>query len=197
MTDREVQKLSRRDLLALLLSVQEENEDLRKACEGLHRSREELRTELAAAKVSAQDASARAAALLQEARLTADDVQESRKALLEEREKKLNEMDLRLKQREEQLAAMELQHKAILNNAAKEATAKLQQANASAAETLRQANEKADALVRQAQSTAARTEQEAAENAEKILRRAQEDSNSFWQDVSGLLQKQLDEQAGK
>ena len=46
-------------------------------------------------------------------------------------------------------------------------------------------------ILRNAEAAARATEKKAASDAERILQHAQEDSDSFWQDVTELLQKKL------
>ena len=85
MTDREVQRLGRRELLEFLLEAREENDtlltereallqerdSLRRERDGLLGEVEKLRSDLGNAKLSPEDVSERAAALLMEARAAA------------------------------------------------------------------------------------------------------------------------------
>lgn len=217
MTDREVQKLGRRELLEFLLEAQEENEALQQECDDLHdhiASLEKTLEEIRAAKAQADaeleravkeasslreqlnrgstdEVNERAAMLLAEARATAEDVVESRRVQHSAIEMRLQEWERRLQDRDELLSekerraredriSQEAQIQRVLSDARREATQTLQSAEAEAARTLKRAAEQASQI-----------ELKAEQDAEQLLQHAQEDSNSFWQDVTELLQKRI------
>ena len=193
MTDQEVQKLSRNDLLALLLEVQEENEALiaerDRLAERVQSLQAQLQTQQSEPVITAEDASDRAAELLKEARATADDMVESRRTAQRAVEQQLRERELRIRQREEQLHSLEAQQKTLLDAANRATLEQHRQAESSASDTLRLAREEAARILRDAEAEAARTTQKAAKEAELLLQRAQEDSNSFWEDITEQLRK--------
>ncbi len=222
MTDKEVQKLGRRELLEFLLDAQEENEELQQECDDLRdhiASLEKALEETRAAKAQADsdleravkeaaslreqlnhsstdDVNERAAMLLAEARATAEDVAESRRVQHSAIELRLQEWEHRLQDRDALLAekerraredriSQEAQIQRVLSDARREAAQTMQSAEAEAARTLKRAAEQASQI-----------ELKAEQDAELLLQHAQEDSNSFWQDVTALLQERLlDQQA--
>ena len=68
----------------------------------------------------------------------------------------------------------------------------LSEAHNASMQLRKQAEEESSEILRSARSAAAQTEKEAVDQAALLIQRAQEDSSSFWQDVSSLLQKKLD-----
>ena len=208
MTDREVSKLNRRDLLELLLETQTENETLQKNCEDLKKQlvvlRDALRQnedELRRAKGVSASADWQATALLKEARETADSVAATQREQHVAQEQLLQEREKRLQEREDYLNRQEMQLSRRLREAAQEAERILAEARQTAAETrrtaeadavarTRSAEEAAADTLRQAREAAARTEQDASALAERLLQHAQEDSDAFWQDVNAALLRQ-------
>ena len=234
MTDKEVQKLNRKELLEFLLDAQTENEDLkqerselRKQVRQLEEKLADLRQELSMAntalsrakedmirgKDNSSDAGAQAAAILQEARVAADNVANTQREANAAREQRLQEWELRLQQKDEFLIQKEAGVKKLISAADSEAARCIQEANDSADLTRRHAQEAAEKLrktaeaqaadtVRKAEAAAAlvlhnaeeaarATEEKAAADAERMIQRAQEDSNAFWQDVTELIGKKL------
>ena len=75
---------------------------------------------------------------------------------------------------------------------AEEAAERLRKTSeAQAADTVRKAEAAAALVLHNAEEAARATEEKAAADAELMLQRAQEDSNSFWQDVTELIQQKL------
>ena len=205
MTDKEVQRLGRRELLEFLLEAREENDallrerdELRSLRDALQQERDgllaevqKLRSDPGTPKYSPEDVNERAAVLLQEARAAADNVMESRRAQQEAKEQHLQEWERRLQDRDALLSekerraredriSQEAQIQRVLSDARREATQTPQSAEAEAARTLKRAAEQASQI-----------ELRAEQDAELLLQHAQEDSNSFWQDVTELLQKRI------
>ena len=234
MTDKEVQKLNRKELLEFLLDAQTENEELRKDRSELRKQVRQLEEELSGIREklsqtnaalsrakedmvrvqdNSSDAGAQAAAILQEARVAADNVANTQREANTAREQRLQEWELRLQQKDEFLIQKEAGVKKLIAAADSEASRCIQEANDSADLTRRHAEEAAERLrktseaqaadtVRKAEAAAAlvlhnaeeaarATEEKAAADAELMLQRAQEDSNSFWQDVTELIQQKL------
>ena len=187
MTDKEVSKLNRRDLLELLLETQTENETLQKNCEelkkqlvvlrdALKKSEDALRQnedELRRAKGVSASADWQATALLKEARETADSVAATQREQHVAQEQLLQEREKRLQEREDYLNRQEMQLSRRLREAAQEAERVLAEARQTAAETRRTAEADAVARTRSAEEAAADT-----------LRQA------FWQDVNAALLRQ-------
>ena len=209
MTDKEVSKLNRRDLLELLLEVQTENETLRLNCVNLTRQADELREkltqkedELRRAKGGSAGAGWQAAALLKEARETADSVAATQREQHAAQDQLLQERDMRLREREDYLNRQEVQLNQRSHEVRSEAERILAEARQSAAEIRRKAEtdaatrthgaeEAASETLRKAREAAARTEQDAAALAERLIRQAQEDSDAFWKDVNTALLRQV------
>ena len=234
MTDKEVQKLNRKELLEFLLDAQTENEDLkqerselRKQVRQLEEKLADLRQELSMAntalsrakedmvrgKDNSSDAGAQAAAILQEARVAADNVANTQREANAAREQRLQEWELRLQQKDEFLIQKEAGVKKLIAAADSEAARCIQEANdtadltrrhaeeaaeglrkaseAQAADTVRKAEAAAALVLHNAEEAARATEEKAAADAERMLQRAQEDSNAFWQDVTELIQQKL------
>ena len=198
MTDKEVQKLNRKELLEFLLDAQTENEELRKDRSELRKQLRQLEEELAGVREelslanaarsrakddmvrvqdNSSDAGVQAAAILQEARVAADNVANTQREANAAREQRLQEWELRLQQKDEFLIQKEAGVKKLIAAADSEASRCIQ---AAAALVLHKDEEAARA-----------TEEKAAADAELMLQRAQEDSNSFWQDVTELIQQKL------
>ncbi len=197
-TDKEVQKLNRKELLEFLLDAQTENESLRKERselrkqeqqleEELARIREELshaRAELSRAqedivrtKGNPSDAGVQAAVILQEARVAADNEAGTQREANAAREQRLQEWELRLQQKDELLLQKEVGVKKLLAAADLESSRCIQEASSSAAETHRQAEELRKASEAQAADTIRKAEAAAAlvlHNAEEAARKAEE-----------------------
>lgn len=198
MTDREVSKLNRRDLLELLLEAQTENDTLRNSCdelkqqaaslsEALQKSEDELRR----AKGVSASADWQATALLKEAREAADSVAATQREQHVALEQLLQEREKRLQEREDYLNRQEVQLNQRSGEARQEADRILAEARQAALETRRSAEEAAAETLRQAREAAAHTEQDAAALAERLLHQAREDSDAFWRDVNEALKKQV------
>ena len=208
MTDKEVSKLNRRDLLELLLEVQTENESLRISCANLTRQAEELREKLTHAEDEARRAKGasasadwQATALLKEAREAADSVAATQREQHAAQDQLLQEREKRLQEREDYLNRQEVQLNQRTHEVHSETERLLAEARQTAAEIRRSAEVDASARTRSAEEAAAetlrkareaatRTEQDAATLAERLIRQAQEDSDTFWQDVNAALLKQ-------
>lgn len=226
MTDKEVQKLNRKELLQFLLDAQTENESLRRDRSELRKQVRQLEEQLEEAKELRPDTEVQAAAILQETPAAPDQNAETvrlREAQVEQ-EQRLQDWELRLRQKENLLAQQEAGVKKLIAAADGEAARYLQEAStnanetrrlaeessaalrksasdqasetvrsaeAAAAETIRKAEDAAAMILRNAENAARETERKAASDAERILQHAQEDSDSFWQDVTALLQKKL------
>lgn len=225
MTDKEVQKLNRKELLQFLLDAQTENESLRRDRSELRKQVRQLEEQLEEAKELRPDTEIQTAAIAQEAPTVADQgtgtLPEAAQAAQEQR---LRDWELRLRQKEDLLAQQEAGVKkliaaadgeaarylqeastnanetrrlaeessaALRKNASDQASETVRIAEASAAETIRKAEDAAAMILRNAEAAARATEKKAASDAERILQHAQEDSDSFWQDVTELLQKKL------
>ena len=209
MTDKEVSKLNRRDLLELLLETQTENESLRTDCEALKQQVSSLtealeKSEDALRRANAVSASAdwQATTLLKEARETADSVAATQREqhvaleqLLQEREKRLQEREDYLNRQEVQLnqrtGEVRQEAERILAEARQTALETRRSAETDAAARIRSAEDAASDKLRQAREAAARTEQDAAALAERLMHQAQEDSDAFWRDVNEALKKQI------
>ena len=96
MTDKEVSKLSRKDLLEFLLDAQTENETLRKERSDLRKQLKEMEEDLIKAKASVSDTDRQAVLLLQEARVAADNAATSQREHQAAQEQRLQEWELRL-----------------------------------------------------------------------------------------------------
>ena len=218
MTDKEVQKLNRKELLEFLLDAQTENEELRKDRSELRKQVRQLEEELSGIREklsqtnaalsrakedmvrvqdNSSDAGAQAAAILQEARVAADNVANTQREANTAREQRLQEWELRL-----QIAAADSEASRCIQEAndsadltrrhAEEAAERLRKTSeAQAADTVRKAEAAAALVLHNAEEAARATEEKAAADAELMLQRAQEDSNSFWQDVTELIQQKL------
>ncbi len=206
MTDKEVQRLGRRELLGFLLEAREENDalllerdELRQARDTLQQERDDLFAEVQKLRsgsesptYSPEDINERAAVLLQEARAAADEVMESRRGQQEAKEQHLMEWERRLKDREIQLNDQEQRLSEQRENLDQLSQKLLAEAHNAAMLLRKQAEDESAEILKSARSAAALTEKDAVDQAELLLRRAQEDSDGFWQDVSALLQKKLD-----
>ena len=224
MTDKEVQKLNRKELLEFLLDAQTENEELRKDRSELRKQVRQLEEELSGIREklsqtnaalsrakedmvrvqdNSSDAGVQAAAILQEARVAADNVANTQREANTAREQRLQEWELRLQQKDELLiAAADSEASRCIQEAndsadltrrhAEEAAERLRKTSeAQAADTVRKAEAAAALVLHNAEEAARATEEKAAADAELMLQRAQEDSNSFWQDVTELIQQKL------
>ena len=129
MTDVQVSKLTRRDLLEILLDVEMENEALIKDQSGLRQQIMDLEDELQKQNSGMSDAGMQAAALLQEARTAADTAAASQREALAAQEQRLKEWELHLQEREAWLKQQEEQSARILEDADNEAVARMQEAN--------------------------------------------------------------------
>ena len=98
MTDREVQKLNRKDLLRFLLEAQTENESLRRDRTELRKQVKALEEALDLAKEQHTPQEAPTPLVLQEARLAADEAVFAEREALVQREQKLLEWEQRLKE---------------------------------------------------------------------------------------------------
>ena len=206
MTDKEVQRLGRRELLEFLLEAREENDallrerdELRSLRDALPQERDgllaevqKLRSDPGTPKYSPEDVNERAAVLLQEARAAADNVMESRRAQQEAKEQHLQEWERRLRDREGQLNDQEQRLREQRDSLDELSQKLLAEAHSAAMLLRKQAEDESAEILKSARSAAALTEKDAVDQAELLLRRAQEDSDGFWQDVSALLQKKLD-----
>ncbi len=181
MTDKEVQKLSRNDLLRMLLDAQLENE-------ALIRERTALQEQLAALKRELDEERSKPAPLIRLSEEKTEILPVSQPGLTEEA---LQQREQRLQQREDRLNALEARQRTLFDAASREVFDRRQQIDSNAAEALIKAEEDARRIRDEAKAFAAQTEQDALDRAELILQRAQEDSNHFWQDVTEQLQKQL------
>ncbi len=213
MTDKEVSRLNRKELLEFLLDAQTENEALRKERSDLNRQVKQLEEDLAKARTSVSDTDRHAALLLQEARFAADNAATSQRETQAAYEQKYLEWERRLRERDRHLSEQEEAAKKLVmaietevartrqeaaNSAEEIRTAAEADAEAirhsaaqSAAETVRQAEESAAEILTKAREEAAAAEAKAAADAETILRHAKEDSDCFWQDVTERLRMQL------
>ena len=209
MTDKEVSKLNRRDLLELLLDTQTENETLQQRCAELSQQAASMQAALRQAeeemrrlKGASASTDWQATALLKEARETADSVAASQREQHAAQSELLQEREKRLQEREDYLNRQEVLLNQRLRDAGQEAERILAEARQSASETrhtaesealavTRNAEAAASETLREAREAAARTEQDAASLAERLLRQAQEDSDAFWQDVNAALLKQV------
>ena len=198
MTDKEVSRLNRKELLEFLLDAQTENEALRKERSDLSKQIKQLEEDLAKARTSVTDIDRQAALLLQEARFAADNAVSSQKEHQAAQEQRMQEWELRLRERDRRLNEQEEAARRLLSAVETEASRTRQDASdsaeevrrsaaESAAETLRRAEESASQILKKAQEEAAAVEAKAAADAETILRRAKEDSDCFWQDVTERL----------
>ena len=195
MTDREVQKLNRKELLEFLLDAQTENETLKQERSELRKQvrqleekladfREELSTantalsrakeEMVRVKDNSSDAGAQAAVILQEARVAADNVANTQREANAAREQRLQEWELRLQQKDEFLAQKEAGVKKLITAADSEATRCIQEANDSADLTRRHAEEAAEALRKTSEAQAEDTVRKAEAAAALVLRNAEE-----------------------
>ena len=238
-TDKEVQKLNRKELLEFLLDAQTENEELRKDRSELRKQVRQLEEELSGIREklsqtnaalsrakedmvrvqdNSSDAGVQAAAILQEARVAADNVANTQREANAAREQRLQEWELRLQQKDELLLQKEAGVKKLIAAADNEASRCIQEANdnaervrrqaeeaaeelrkaseAQAAEAIRQAEEAAALVLHNAEDAARATEKKAAADAELMLQRAEEDSDAFWQDVTELIRKQFASDGG-
>ena len=224
MTDKEVQKLNRKELLQFLLDAQTENESLRRDRSELRKQVRQLEEQLEEAKELRPDTGIQTAAIAQEAPAVADQGTGTLPEAQAAQEQRLRDWELRLRQKEDLLAQQEAGVKkliaaadgeaarylqeastnanetrrlaeessaALRKNASDQASETVRIAEASAAETIRKAEDAAAMILRNAEAAARATEKKAASDAERILQHAQEDSDSFWQDVTELLQKKL------
>ena len=185
MNDIEVSKLSRRDLLEILLDVEMENEALLKDQSRLRQQIIDLEDELQKKDSGFSEAgaqAAQAAALLQEARAAADNVAASQRENQAAQEQRFQEWERRLKEREIWLSHQEDQ---VVADAKRRAD-----------QILADAGRSADEMLRRAEQAASGTEERAASSAEKILKRAQQDSNAFWEDMNDLLKKRMEAEGG-
>ena len=218
MTDKEVQKLGRRELLEFLLDSQEENDTLQQECSdlrehiaALEKALEEAREakayleselqrtvkdasnlrEQLSRRGSTEEVNERAAMLLAEARATAEDVAESRRVQPSAIELRLQEWERRLQDREDLLSGKE--QRAREDRISQEAQIQrvLSDARREASQILQTAEAEASRTLRRASEQASQIELKAEQDAELLLQRAQEDSNCFWQDVTELLQKRI------
>ena len=177
MTDKEVQKLGRKELLELLLDAQTENEALRRERSGLRQQIKELEDELAVARAARAAAVPVSVQPSPEQKQEAEAVDFSRFEELSARERQLLEREQRLWEREADLSREQESLKKLVSAANSEAGHLLQEAEEHAAQirraaseerlqlrerveseissSLRQAKEKADDTVRQAESAAA------------------------------------------
>ena len=172
MTDKEVQKLNRKELLEFLLDAQTENEELRKDRSELRKQVRQLEEELSGIREklsqtnaalsrakedmvrvqdNSSDAGAQAAAILQEARVAADNVANTQREANTAREQRLQEWELRLQQKDEFLIQKEAGVKKLIAAADSEASRCIQEANDSADKTRRQADEAAAETIRRAE----------------------------------------------
>ena len=193
MTDKEVQKLSRKELLEFLLDAQTENEALRKDRAELRKQLRTLEEELAVsrealskanadlsrardgmalAEEAPSDAGAQAAIILQEARMAADNVANTQREANAAKEQHLQEWERRLQQKDELLLQKEAGVKKLIAAADSEASRCIQEAADSADETRRRAEETAEELRKTSEAQAA----EAVRKAEAAAAEAQTSS---------------------
>ena len=151
----------------------------------LSRAKEDLVRE----KDYSSDAGAQAAVILQEARVAADNVANTQREANAAREQRLQEWELRLQSR----CIQEANDSAdLMRRHAEESAEELRKTSeAQAADTVRKAEAAAALVLHNAEEAARAAEEKAAADAEPMLQRAQEDSNSFWQDVTELIQQRL------
>ena len=194
-TDKEVQKLNRKELLEFLLDAQTENESLQKDLAELRRQVRQLEEELASsreelshtsaelsraqedivrAKENASDSGAQAAVILSETGAVADDVPGSQREANAIREQRLKEWESRLQQKDELLTQKEAGVKKLLAAADSESSRCIQEANSNALETRRQAEEAAEALRKASEAQAADTIRQAEAAAALVMRNAEE-----------------------
>ncbi len=197
-TDKEVQKLNRKELLEFLLDAQTENESLQKDLAELRRQVRQLEEELASsreelshtsaelsraqedivrAKENASDSGAQAAVILSETGAVADDVPGPQREANAVREQRLKEWESRLQQKDELLAQKEAGVKKLLAAADSESSRCIQEANSNALETRRQAEEAAEALRKASEAQAADTIRQAEAAAALVMRNAEEDES--------------------
>ena len=195
MTDKEVQKLNRKELLEFLLDAQTENEDLqqerselRRQVRQLEEKLADLRQELSMAnaalsrakedmvrgKDNSSDAGAQAAVILQEARVAADNVANTQREANAAREQRLQEWELRLQQKDEFLIQKEAGVKKLISTADSETARCIQEAKDSADLTRRHAEEAAEKLRKTAEAQAADTVRKAEAAAALVLHNAEE-----------------------
>ena len=194
-TDKEVQKLNRKELLEFLLDAQTENESLQKDLAELRRQVRQLEEELASsreelshtsaelsraqedivrAKENASDSGAQAAVILSETGAVADDLPGPQREANAVREQRLKEWESRLQQKDELLAQKEAGVKKLLAAADSESSRCIQEANSNALETRRQAEEAAEALRKASEAQAADTIRQAEAAAALVMRNAEE-----------------------
>ncbi|MBQ9663874.1 MAG: hypothetical protein IJV40_12055 [Oscillospiraceae bacterium] len=175
LTDREVQKLNRRDLLTFLLEAQSENETLRRDRAALRKQVKELEEELARAREqSSADSDVQTAAILQEARIAADDAAASQREAQAARDQRLQEWELRLQQREDLMNRQEEGLKKLIAATDGEASRCLQDAEQHAANLRRSAEADAEAVKNSAADQAAETIRLAEQTARETVRKAEE-----------------------
>ena len=119
MTDKEVSKLSRKDLLEFLLDAQTENETLRKERSDLRKQLKEMEEDLIKAKASVSDTDRQAVLLLQEARVAADNAATSQREHQAAQEQRLQEWELRLQERDGHLSDQEEAAKKLMTAVAR------------------------------------------------------------------------------
>ena len=195
MTDKEVQKLSRKELLEFLLDAQTENEALRKDRAELRKQLRALEEELAVsrealskanadlsrardgmalAEEAPSDAGAQAAIILQEARMAADNVANTQREANAAKEQHLQEWERRLQQKDELLLQKEAGVKKLIAAADSEASRCIQEAADSADETRRRAEETAEELRKTSEAQAAEAVRKAEAAAALVLHNAEE-----------------------
>ncbi len=181
MTDKEVQKLNRKDLLELLLDAQSENEALRRERSELRKEVEVLEEELAVAKAARSTAAAAVPAAepasppaaLQEEAAWSPRFDLGLFEDLDSREKELREREQRLWDRESHVAREEASVKKLLSAANSEAGHLLQDAEDRAEQKRRAAEDESARLLSSAESEVSGILQEAKRKAEEMVRKAE------------------------
>ena len=107
MTDVQVSKLSRRDLLEILLAVETDNNALQQELSELREQLQQLKQDQERNDSGLADAGIQAATLLQEARTAADAAAARQREALTEKEQRLQEWERRLQERETWLKQQE------------------------------------------------------------------------------------------
>ena len=172
MTDREVQKLNRKDLLRFLLEAQTENESLRRDRTELRKQVKALEEALDLAKEQHAPQEAPTPLVLQETRLAADEAVFAEREALVQREQKLLEWEQRLKQQEADMGKQEEGLKKLILAADGETTHFLEDAQQQAGELRHTAEVDAAAITAQAKERAEETLRQAGQTATETVRQA-------------------------